>query len=110
MNNMPDMVLKFPYRDTSLDVGFAAWKRLKPVQLMAHQLDFATSLNECEDWDDYTARFIAANDSGSGIVNAAQTLFGDLESEERPVLAAMLHAADFSGIADDLSESLTWWR
>lgn len=109
MTDMPDTILKFHHQKTPIDTGFDTWKGLMPVQLVAHQLGLAEMLAKSKDWDDYTSRFIAANDNGL-IVKAAQTLFADLATEDRNVLAAMLHAADFSRVADELSERLTWWR
>lgn len=89
-------------------MDFNTWKHLAPVQSMAERLDFASSLALCEDWDDYTTRFIRANDDGGKMVKAAEDLWGYLSTGERPVLAAMLHAADFSRFADRFSENATW--
>lgn len=92
------------------EMDFNTWKNLPPVEDIAYRLRFATALAQSQDWNDYTARFIAANDDDGQMIKAARELFGDLETEERPILAAMLHAADFSRIADELSENMTWWR
>jgi hypothetical protein len=91
-------------------MDFKVWKQLPPVQQMAHRLGFDTTLARCHDWDDYTSRFIAANDDGGRMVKAAEDLWGYLSTGERPVLAAMLHAADFSRFADEFSGTETWSR
>jgi hypothetical protein len=89
-------------------MDFKTWKQLPPVQQMAHRLGFDADLAECLDWDDYTASFIAANDDNGRMVTKARGLVGYLSTGERPVLAAMLHAADFSRVADELAEQETW--
>ena len=91
-------------------MDFKVWKRLSPVQQIAEQLGFNKTLAECTNWDDYTTRFIAANDREGRMVHAAKELFEVLSTGERPVLAAMSHAADFSRIADQLSGTETWSR
>lgn len=89
-------------------MDFKTWKELGPVQQMAHRLGFDAALAQCHDWDDYTSAFIAANDDNGRMVKKAQSLVGYLSTGERPVLAAMLHAADFSRFADEFAEQETW--
>lgn len=89
-------------------MNFDTWKHLDPVQGMAERLGFDTALSQSQDWDDYTTRFIRANDDNGRMVKAAEDLWGYLSTGERPVLAAMLHAADFSRFADRWSEGGTW--
>lgn len=89
-------------------MDFTTWKNLDPVQGIAARLDFGSTLADCQDWDDYTARFISANDKGGRMVKAAEDLWGYLSTGERPVLAAMLFAADFSRFADRFFEGGTW--
>lgn len=91
-------------------MDFNTWKNLPPVEDIAYRLGFATALGQSRTWDDYTERFVSANDQGGKMVKPARKLYAELETEERPILAAMLHAADFSRVADELSENLTWWR
>jgi hypothetical protein len=86
--------------------SFAAWKKLSPVVQMADGIGF--DIEPCHNWEDYGTRFRAANDSDGDMVNAARNLFGGLSTGERPVLVAMLHAADFSWLADELSGNETW--
>ncbi|MDX0662045.1 hypothetical protein GOD61_03585 [Sinorhizobium medicae] len=89
-------------------MDFSTWKNLAPVQGMAERLGFETGLAQSHNWDDYTTRFIRANDDNGRMVKAAENLWGYLSTGERPVLAAMLFAADFSRFADRFSESGTW--
>lgn len=87
---------------------FSVWKSLAPVQGMAARLGFEDTLSQCQSWDDYTRQFIRANDADGRMVKAAEGLWGYLSTGERPVLAAMLHAADFSRSADRFSDGETW--
>ncbi|MBY3531840.1 hypothetical protein HFN68_02610 [Rhizobium laguerreae] len=89
--------------------SFATWKMLSPVTEMADRLGF--DIEQCIDWEEYGDRFRAANDKDEGhMVKSARDLFTGLSTGERPVLAAMLHAADFSWLADELSGQETWTR
>lgn len=95
--------------DDRIDAGFATWKTLEPVANIARRLGF--DIKRCDDWDDYGERFRVANDRNEGhMVKAARKLFGELSTGERPVLTAMLHVADFSWLADELSGQETWTR
>lgn len=47
-------------------------------------------------------------DPVQGMAARAEDLWGYLSTGERPVLAAMLHAADFSRFADRFSAGGTW--
>ncbi|MBR0555008.1 hypothetical protein J5J10_04875 [Ciceribacter sp. L1K23] len=89
-------------------MDFNTWKTLPPVEEMATRIGFGAELSRSLNWDDYTSRFIQANDDGGKIVKAAQDLWGYLSTGERPVLAAMLHAADFSSFADRWSDGEVW--
>lgn len=94
-------------------MNFDTWKKLPPVNELAIKLGYhvALGLQRCESWDDYRDRFCAVNNqTDGGMVHAARKLFGGLSTGERPVLAAMLHAADFSWLADELSGQETWSR
>lgn len=91
------------------NASFATWKMLSPVIEMAGRLGF--EIEPCVDWEDYGARFSTANDKDAGyMVKSVRDVFTGLSTGERPVLAAMLHAADFSWLADELSGSQTWTR
>lgn len=89
-------------------MDFNTWKNLAPVREMAERLGFGRALDQSYNWEDYTTRFIQANDDGGKMVKAAEGLWGYLSSGERPVLAAMLYAADFSRFADRFSGDGTW--
>jgi hypothetical protein len=89
--------------------SFATWKMLSPVIQMAGRFGF--EIEPCLSWEDYGERFRTANDKDAGyMVKSAREAFNGLSTDERPVLAAMLHAADFSWLADELSGSQTWTR
>ncbi|PYE29054.1 hypothetical protein C8J32_101917 [Rhizobium sp. PP-CC-3A-592] len=92
-------------KGTTMD--FNTWKHLSPVQSMAERLGFQ-ALAMCRDWDDYRNRFISANGDAGRMVKATESLWDYLSTGERPVLAAMLHAADFSRLADRFSGDETW--
>lgn len=84
--------------------SFATWKTLSPVLEVAGRLGF--EIEPCLSWEDYGERFRIANDRDAGyMVKSAREALNGLSTGERPVLAAMLHAADFSWLADELSGS-----
>lgn len=90
-------------------MNFNTWKTLDPVEDIARKLGFDVA--SCRNWDDYGSRFQAANDRDVGhLVTKAKELAGVLSMGELPVLQAMLHAADFSRQADEISEERTWRR
>lgn len=89
-------------------MDFPTWKNLGPVKEIAARMGFEEDLSKATTWDDYTSRFIRANDNNGRMVNAAQSLWGYLSRGERPVLAAMLHAADFSRFSDKFSDGGIW--
>lgn len=59
-------------------------------------------------WRDYVAAVAMLARRDNALVKAARQL--PLSSGERAVLAAALHAADYSWLADELDEGRTWWR
>lgn len=90
-------------------MDFETWKELQPVQGAARHLGF--DLGKCVDWQDYGGRFRFANTKDVGnLVNRAREIAGVLSSGELPVLLAMLHAADFSRQADELSQGEIWTK
>jgi hypothetical protein len=91
-------------------MDFKVWKQLPAVQEMATRLGFGDVLAESRDWNDYNIQFTAANYNDGRVVRAARSVFGDLSTGERPVLAAMLHAAGFSKLADELCGAENWSR
>lgn len=88
-------------------MDFKFWKSLSPVQQMATRLGCTQSLSQSDNWPEYKSSMMRADANGE-IVAAANRIFGKLSSGERPILAAMLHAADFSAIADRLTGDSTW--
>lgn len=90
-------------------MDFNTWKNLDPVEDVARKLGFDVS--RCSSWEDYGDRFRVANDKDAGhMIKRAKEIAGHLSTGELPVLQAMLHAADFSRQADEISEERTWRR
>lgn len=90
-------------------MNFNTWRELQPVQDAAQNLGF--TLAQCLSWQDFGERFRAANDKNVGhLVNRAREIADRLSSGELPVMIAMLHAADFSYQADELSGGEIWSR
>ena len=62
-------------------------------------------------WRDFTDAVVRRNDiKTSSVVNAARTWNGICSSGERAVLCAVLAAADFAWLADELGGSENWQR
>jgi hypothetical protein len=89
-------------------MNFDTWKNLPPVFGMARRLGF--DIRRCADWADYTQCFIRANDRDGHLVHAARQTAASLSTGEIPVLQAMLAAADFAWLADELGQNRTWDR
>lgn len=90
-------------------MNFETWKNLNPVKDVARKLGF--DLSHCGSWDHYGERFRATNDKDVGhLVIRAREIEGHLSTGELAVLQAMLHAADFSWLADELAGKGTWKR
>lgn len=86
---------------------FMRWARLPPVLQMAQRLNL--DILDCTDWDDFTELFGDENDlSGGQLIERIRKLACLLSSGELPVLLAMLHAADYSRVADELSGDNLW--
>ncbi|KJS08560.1 MAG: hypothetical protein VR78_17810 [Hoeflea sp. BRH_c9] len=87
--------------------GFQAWRALDPVIHMSRKLGF--DMSQCYSWQSFRSEFIRVNDQDVGhLVQAARRIEGVLSTGELPVLLAMLHAADFSWLADELADGQTW--
>lgn len=90
-------------------MNFETWKNLDPVEDVARKLGFDVS--RCRSWSEYGERFRATNDKDVGhLVTRAKEIEGHLSTGELAVLQAMLHAADFSWLADELAGKGTWQR
>ncbi|MEQ9065081.1 MAG: hypothetical protein RLO18_00090 [Gimesia chilikensis] len=88
-------------------MDFNTWKDLQPVQDAAENLGF--NLAAGVSWQHFGERFRTANDKNVGhLVNRAREIADRLSSGELPVMLAMLHAADFSYQADELSRGEIW--
>jgi hypothetical protein len=89
--------------------GFRWWKTLEPVREMA--LRVGLDISRCREWSDYTEAFCNQNDRTNGaLIDRVRSVFDNLSSGELPVLLAMLHAADYSRVADELVGSVNWRR
>jgi hypothetical protein len=73
-------------------------------------LSFDAQLDACNGWDEYTASFQRANGSEGRLVAAARKLTKLLSFGEISVLMAMLHAADYSHVADEIGGKGLWTR
>jgi hypothetical protein len=96
-----------PERQWSLpetkEVDFGHWKSLDPVKEMCGRLGL--DLNGCQTWSGFTEYVVETNRaSGRTWVGKVREEEGSMSLGERPVLWAMLHAADFSWLADELSD------
>lgn len=67
------------------------------------------NIDKCTTWQAFTATMVLSNRRGV-LVDAARHLDGVASSGERAVLHAMLAAADFAWLADELSDGHTWRR
>ncbi|TAV12598.1 hypothetical protein ELI37_19875 [Rhizobium leguminosarum] len=86
-------------------MNFDAWKRLGPVEDIGDRLGF--DVRACGRWPDFGYRLQTYNDRDVGrLVKRARQLARSLSTGELPVLLAMLHAGDFSWLADELSEGI----
>lgn len=92
-----------------LRAQFLRWKALPPVQDMASRIDL--DLSGCRSWSDYREAFGSANDRSDGeLVKRVRHLANVVSTGEVPVLIGMLHAADYSGVADKISGDDIWRR
>jgi hypothetical protein len=88
---------------------FDRWKSLPPVVDMAGRIKL--DISNCRSWSDYRQRFCAMNDQTDGnLVETIRQLVGVVSTGEVPVLLAMLHAADYSRVADELGGDDIWRR
>ncbi|MGO7338083.1 hypothetical protein [Rhizobium leguminosarum] len=94
---------------TELRGYFDRWKSLSPVKEMAGRIEL--DIGACQSWMDYTQTFCTENDRTEGaLVNRVRGLAGVVSTGELPVLLAMLHAADYSRVADELAGESLWKR
>ena len=87
-------------------IDFAAFKA-GPGGVMARALGIG--VDGCSTWRQFMSAAIAFNDSQLGVlVDRARHLDGVVSSGQRPLLQAILHAVDFSWLADELGAGKTW--
>lgn len=68
-------------------------------------------ISMCETWSEFTAAMVHFNDkTDGGLIEAARRLDGVGSTGERALLHAVLSAADFSRLADELSGGTVWLR
>ncbi|WP_412050253.1 hypothetical protein ACK6D9_00710 [Hoeflea sp. Naph1] len=88
---------------------FMRWKLLPPIEDMSERLRL--DLSDCRKWSDFTTVFGDENDRTQGdLVERIQKLACVVSSGELPVLQAILHAADYSRVADELAGDDNWRR
>lgn len=88
---------------------FPRWKTLPPVQEMADRIGL--DISQCRSWSDYTRAFCNENDRSDGnLVMRVRQLANVASTGEVPVLLGMLHAADYSRVADEIGGEDVWRR
>ncbi|MBW0366130.1 hypothetical protein [Ensifer adhaerens] len=88
---------------------FLRWKALPPVQDMTGRIDL--DISGCRSWSDYTEAFCRENDRADGeLVKRVRHLAAVVSTGEVPVLIGMLHAADYSRVADEIGGDDIWRR
>lgn len=92
-----------------LKANFLVWKALPPVRDMAERISL--DIGKCQTWSDYTEVFCAENRRSDGkLVDSIRKLAGVVSTGEVPVLLGMLHAADYSRVADEIGGDDIWRR
>jgi hypothetical protein len=91
-------------------VEFERWKTLSSAAHIAKSLGFESELALSGRWNDYTKRFVAANGDEGHMIEAARKLAGKMSTGEVAVLSAMLHAGDYSHVADQLHGPSAWTK
>lgn len=66
-------------------------------------------IDQCETWQDFGVACRHAN-RGAKFTDKAVKMGGVLSSGEVSVLCALLHAADYSSVADSIASDGTWYR
>jgi hypothetical protein len=88
---------------------FLRWKSLRPVMEIAGRIGL--NIGDCQNWSDYAEAFRAEKDLSNGdLIQRARREFFLLSTGEVPVLMSMLHAADYSHVADELAGNNYWRR
>lgn len=93
----------------SLRGYFDRWKALPPIVDMVGRIRL--DISECQSWSDYTGVFCTENDRTDGkLVESIRQLADVVSTGEVSVLLAMLHAADYSRVANELGGNDIWRR
>lgn len=66
-------------------------------------------IDACASWDEFTLAAVRFN-AGGALVTRARDLDEVASSGERVLLHAILHAADFDWLADELTDGRAWRR
>ena len=85
---------------------FSRFRELYPARQMADRIGFNLAL--CSTWSEYGERFRDANRDAGHLVLRARSVATVLSDAELALLAAMLMAADFAWLADELCNGETW--
>ena len=88
---------------------FLWWKALRPVKDMASRIKL--DISRCQRWSDYTEAFGEEDDRTDGaLMKRVRSAMGVFSTGEVPVLLSMLHAADYSRVADEIAGNDNWRR
>ena len=68
-------------------------------------------IDECQSWQELTRIAVLYNDKSNGqLVKSARALHRAASHGERPLIQAILVAADFAWLADELAEGEAWQK
>ncbi len=69
-------------------------------------------ISGCISWRHFTDMAVAYNNCEGRLVEAGRRLYGIASTGEKPVVCALLAAADFAWLADELCDHPTslWWQ
>lgn len=90
-------------------MNFKEFKNCEPTLKVLEGLGLSECVSGCVDWYGFTKAVVGFNDqSGGRLVEDTKQYANSCSSGERVLLSAILYAADFSGLADNLDEGNTW--
>jgi hypothetical protein len=73
-------------------------------------LSFDAELAQRNNWGEYRQRFVATNGDDGQLIRTARKFSKKASTGEVSVRAAMLHAGNFTDIADEISQAGVWTR
>lgn len=91
-------------------MSFERWNRLSPVVGLAKQLGIEAQLTDSKNWDDFQSRVASADGDNSQLIKTAKKLALKASTGEVSVLAAIMYAADFPDVADQIAGNGSWMR